>query len=48
MIITKNYIEYYIENDADREDQRGIGGGIDYCVSVSRQSLSIYYIQIFG
>ena len=26
-------IEYYIENDTDREDQRGIGGGIDYCVS---------------
>ena len=34
MIITKNLdIEYYIENGTDREDQRGIGGGIDYCVS---------------
>ena len=26
-------IDYYIENDTDREKQRGIGGGIDYCVS---------------
>ena len=26
-------IEYYIENDGDRENQRGIGGGIDLCVS---------------
>ncbi len=26
-------IEYYIDNSVDREDQRGIGGGIDYCVS---------------
>ena len=26
-------IEYYIEDGKDREDQRGIGGGIDYCVS---------------
>ena len=26
-------IEYYIEKMLDREDQRGIGGGIDYCVS---------------
>jgi GT2 family glycosyltransferase len=26
-------IQYYIENDGDRENQRGIGGGIDLCVS---------------
>ena len=26
-------IEYHIENDKDRENQRGIGGGIDLCVS---------------
>ena len=26
-------IEYYIEDGKDREDQRGIGGGIDLCVS---------------
>jgi len=26
-------IKYYIEDGKDREDQRGIGGGIDYCVS---------------
>ena len=26
-------IEYYIEDGKDREDQRGIGGGIEYCVS---------------
>ena len=26
-------IEYHIENDGDRENQRGIGGGIDLCVS---------------
>ena len=26
-------IEYYIENDGDRENQRGIGGGKDLCVS---------------
>ena len=29
----KHGIDYYIENDGDRENQRGIGGGIDLCVS---------------
>ena len=34
MIIKKLDIDYYIENGTDREEvQRGIGGGIDYCVS---------------
>ena len=26
-------IEYYIEDGKDREDQRGIGGGMNFCAS---------------